>query len=78
MEYDIEKNNPDWIIDGPWYNTSICEKSHGTVFENFIINSITDRYNLMCYIDSHYKQYPSSVDYGSSVGGNVLSSKSTT
>ena len=32
LKYDIEKNNTDWISDGPWYNTSICKKIHGAVF----------------------------------------------
>ena len=26
LEYDIDKDNPDWITDGPWLNTSICKK----------------------------------------------------
>ena len=34
LEYDIAKHNPDWITDVPWYNTYICRKLHGTVFEN--------------------------------------------
>ena len=38
---------------GPWYDTSICEKLHGTVLEEFIRNAITDRYNIMCSIDAH-------------------------
>ena len=41
------KYNPDWITGGPWYNTSICKKLHGTLFEEYIRNEITDRYNLM-------------------------------
>ena len=35
---------------GPWYNTSILKKLHGKLFEAFIINARTDRYNIMCYI----------------------------
>ena len=30
----------------PWYNTYICKKLHGNVFEGFIINARTDRYNI--------------------------------
>ena len=44
------------MIGGPWYNTSICKKLHRTVFENFIRNEITGRYNIMCSIDAHEKQ----------------------
>ena len=49
---------------GTWYNTSICKKLHGTVFEEYIRNARNDRYNLMCSIDAHVKQQPSSFDDG--------------
>ena len=77
LKYDMDKHNPDWMICVPWYNTSICKKSHGTVFEEYIRNSITDRYNFMCYIDAHEKHNSSSIDDGSSGSGNVLPSNST-
>ena len=25
LKYDTEKNDPDWITGGTWYNTSICK-----------------------------------------------------
>ena len=31
----------------------ICKKLHGKVFESFIRNARTNRYNIMCYIDAH-------------------------
>ena len=34
LRYDIEKRNRYCITDGPWYNTYICKKLHGTVPEN--------------------------------------------
>ena len=40
---------------GPWYNTYICKKLHGKVFEGFIRNARNERYNIMCYINSHEK-----------------------
>ena len=44
----MDKNNYQyWLNKGPWYNTSICLKSHGSRFEDFIKQAITDRYNLM-------------------------------
>ena len=55
----MDKHNSDWITGGPWYKTYICKKSHVTMFEEFIRNEINDRYNIMCYIDSHDKQWPS-------------------
>ena len=41
------------MIGGPWYNISICKKLHGKLFEGFIRNAGTDRYHIMCSIDSH-------------------------
>ena len=54
----------------PWYNTYICKILHGNVFERFIINARTDRYNIMCSIDAH--------DDKSRGGGYPLTSNSTT
>ena len=56
MKYEIKEKVPDWLNKVPWYNTEICSKLHGTVFEDFIRNDITDRYNLMCYITAHNMQ----------------------
>ena len=57
----------------PWYNTYICKKLHGKVFEGFIINSRTDRCNIMCSIDSHeINNQSSSCDDGRSGGGCPL------
>ena len=54
MKYDTNKNNhQDWLNKCPWYNTSICQKLHGSRFENFITQARTDRYNLMCYFVAH-------------------------
>ena len=36
LDYGFDKNNPDWITYGPWYNTFICTKLHGTVFEKIL------------------------------------------
>ena len=42
-----ETNHQDWLDKGPWYNTSICSKLHGSRFEDFITQARTYRYNLM-------------------------------
>ena len=64
---------------GPWYNTYICKKLHGKVFEGFIINARTDRYNIMCYIDEYEKEHQSySCDDGRSGRVCPLPSNSTT
>ena len=56
MKYEIDKNNhQDWLNKGPWYNTSICLKFHGSMFEDFITHARTDRYNIMCYLVTHDK-----------------------
>ena len=37
MEYEMDENNHlDWLNRGPWYNTSICFKLYGSMFEDFI------------------------------------------
>ena len=46
-------NHQDWLNKGPWYNTSICSKLHGSRFEDFITQARTDRYNIMCSLVAH-------------------------
>ena len=53
-----ENNNQDQLNKGPWYNTYICLKLHGSRFEDFITPARTDRYNLMCSLVSHDKLQP--------------------
>ena len=79
LKYDTEILNSDWLTGGPWYNTYICKKFYGKLFEGFIINSRTDRYNIMFYIDAYEREHKSSsYDYGSSGGGCLLQITSTT
>ena len=73
----MDKHNPDWITGGPWYNTSICKQLHRKVFEVFIRNARTKKYNLMSSIGAHEKNYPSVHDDGSSGGGSPIPSHST-
>ena len=59
MFYEIEENDhPDWFNTGPWYNTSICSKLHGKLFEDFIRHARTDIYHLICSIVAHDKKQP--------------------
>ena len=53
----MDKKNSEWTTGGPWYNTYICKKLHGRVFEGFIRKAETDRYNIMRSIDSHEKEH---------------------
>ena len=45
---------------GPWYNIYVCKKTHGKVFEIFIRNARTDRYNDLV----HPKMSPTLSFYG--------------
>ena len=64
---------------GPLYNTYICNKLHGKLFEGFIINEITDRYNIICYIDSYEIDHTSYSCYDVIRGGGCpLPTTSTT
>ena len=72
LQYDMDKHSSEWMTGGTWYKTSICKELHGKVFEGFIRNAITDRYNIMCYIDAHEKEHKPSCDNGSSGGGFPL------
>ena len=63
---------------GPWYKKYICKKVHGKLFEAFIINARTDRYNIMCYIYVYEKEHQSSsCDDVISGGGFPLPTTST-
>ena len=53
-----KSNHPDWFNKGPWYNTAICSRLYGILFEYFITHVRTDRYNLLCYLVSHDKKQP--------------------
>ena len=46
--YNELKNLLYWLNKGPWYNISICSKLHGSRFEDFITQTRTDQYNIMC------------------------------
>ena len=49
MKYEIdERNHQDLLYKVTWYNTAICLRLHGSLFEDFIIHARTDRYNIMC------------------------------
>ena len=70
--------NSYWLTGGPWYNTYICKKIHGKLFEVFIINVRTDRYNIMFSIDAQRREHQSSIcDDGRSGGGCPLPITST-
>ena len=57
LKYDMGIQNSDWLKGSPWYNTSICKKLHGGLFEGFIINARTGRYNIMCFIYAYEREH---------------------
>ena len=43
-----KSNHPDWLNKGPWYNTAICSRFHGSLFEDVITHARKDTYNILC------------------------------
>ena len=79
MKYNTkEKNHSDWLNKCPQYNTDICSNFHGTVFDDFIRNYITDRCNIMCSINAHDKLQPTQIDDSSRIGGRKIPKNETT
>ena len=79
MKYEMDKNNhQDWLNKGSWYNTSICLKLHGSIFEYFIKHARTDRYNLMCYLVAHEKIQPAYEDNEIIIGDRSIPKNATT
>ena len=74
LKYDMKIQNSDRVTDGPWYNTYICNRLHGKLFEGFIINARTYRYNIMCSIyEYEIENQSSSCDDVVSIGGCPIS-----
>ena len=79
IKYEMEESNhTDWLNKVPWYNTAICSRLHGSLFEDFITHARTDRYNLMCSIVSHDKKQPAYEDDESSIGYRLIPKHVTT
>ena len=73
-----ESNHPNWLNKGPWYNTAICSRLHGSLFEDFITHARTDRNNLMCSLVAHDKRQPVYEDDESSIGDRLIPTHVTT
>ena len=75
----MDKNNHQYLLNkGPWYNTSICLKLNGNIFEDFITHARTYRYNLMCSLLAHDKIQPNDEDDENSLGDRSIPKYSTT
>ena len=54
IKYEIDEiNNQEWLNKGLWYNTDLCSRLHGSLFEDFITHVRTDIYNPMCSLAAH-------------------------
>ena len=72
-----ESNHPNWLNKGSKYNTAICSRLHGIMFEDFITHAGTDRYNLLCSIVVHDKKQPDYEDDESSIGDRLITKHAT-
>ena len=61
-------NHQYWLNRGTWYNTAICLRLHGSMFEYFITYARYDRYNIICSLVAHYQIQPAYEDYETSMG----------
>ena len=79
MFYEIEENkHPNGLNTCPRYNTDICSKLHGKLFEHFIRHARTDRYHIMCSIVAHDWKQLSYEDEESSIGYMPIPKNATT
>ena len=78
LNFDFQYHCPNCIINGPWYNTTICSHLYGDTFDNYFKNAHKDRYNLMFYIEAYNKLHPTCADSAISDGVRPVSDGSTT
>ena len=74
----VEINHQDWLNKGRWYNTAICLRFHGSLFEQFITHVRTDRYNLLPSLATHDQKQPAHEDEGISIGDRLITKHVTT
>ena len=79
MKYEMDENNhQEWLNKGTWYNTAICLRLHGSLFEDFITHARYERYNLMCSLFAHEKLQPYYEDDEISIGDRSIPKTATT
>ena len=79
MDYDNFTNskNLGWFDTGPLHNKNICSKLYGTIFEGFITQARTDRYNIRCSLVSHDRRQDNKQDDEISIGHRVIPKNAT-
>ena len=50
-KFDFQHHYSSWILNGPWYTTTICSKLHGLYFEGDVTTAIKYRCSIMCSIE---------------------------
>ena len=73
-----EINHPDCLNKVPWYNTDICSRLYGSLFEDFITQSRTYIYNLMYSLVAHDKIQQFFEDDERSTGDMLIPKHATT
>ena len=78
MSWIISSNDEMKYNKGPWYNTAICSRLNGSLYEYFITHARTERYNIMCYLVAHGKKQPAYEDEEFSIGDSLITKIATT
>ena len=55
LNFDFKNHFPSWILNDPWYTTTMCSQLYGSVFGDYFATAKRDKYNLMCSIEAHRK-----------------------
>ena len=77
LKFEMGVQDSQCMDKGTWYNTIICTKLHGKIFENYFKIGRKYRYELMCSVDAYDKEHISIPDDVSSDGGRPMPSKSS-
>ena len=79
MKYEIdERNHQDWLKKRPCYNTAICSRLHGSMFEDIITHARNDRNNILYYLVAHDKKLPDYEYEDRSIGDRIIHNHMTT
>ena len=73
-----ESDHQDWLNKYPWCNTAIYSRLRGSLFEDFITHTGTNRYNLIFYLVAHDKKQPAYEDEEISIGDRPITKYVTT
>ena len=70
LNFDFQIHCISWVLNLPWYNTQICPRLHGSLFEDYVTTDRQGIYNLMCSIEAH-KRYQKTINDDASSGGGI-------